>query len=94
MTIHFYLYHNTKIKKGIIIGFYFRALRICTPNFLNDEFDYIENSFMQLQYPKSFIQYVKIKVLTIYKHKYSPEVQNNNFSNDNSFYRYNISPNK
>ena len=50
--IHFYLHHKTKIKSGIIIGF-------CTPKFLNDEFDYIENSFEQLLYPKSFFISVK-----------------------------------
>ena len=25
---------------------------ICTPKFLKEEFNYIENSFAQLQYPK------------------------------------------
>ena len=44
--VHFYLHHNTKIKREIIIGFYHRALRIYTPKFLNYEFVYIENSFM------------------------------------------------
>ena len=27
--IHFYSYHNNKIKIGVIIGFYLKALRIC-----------------------------------------------------------------
>ena len=49
--IHFYII----ISKQRGISLYFRALKICTLKFLNDEFDYTENSFMQLQYPKSFI---------------------------------------
>ena len=44
-----------KLAYGIIIGFYLRALSICTEKILNDEFDYIENSFTQLQNPKSFM---------------------------------------
>ena len=39
----------------MIVGFYLRPLRICTPKLLNDELDYLENSLAQLQYYKSFI---------------------------------------
>ena len=54
-NIHFYSHHSTKIKSGIIIGFYLRAFWICIFKFLNDEFDNKENSFAQLQSPKFFI---------------------------------------
>ena len=37
--IHFYSYHNNNTKRGIIIGFYLRALRICSLKY--DEFIYI-----------------------------------------------------
>ena len=37
--IHLDSHHNAKIKNGMIIGFYVRDLRICTPNFFYDEFD-------------------------------------------------------
>ena len=34
-----------------------RALRICYPKHLNDEFNHIENSFLNLLNPKSFIHF-------------------------------------
>ena len=63
--IHFYSHHNNT-KRGIIIGFYLWALRICSSKYLNDEFIHIENSFLNLQYPKSFIHFAKSKALTIH----------------------------
>ena len=48
---------------------------------------------MLLQYPKSFMPHVKIKTLKIHKHKCSPEVQNNNFSKNNTLNKYIIVPN-
>ena len=77
----------------ITLCFYFRALRTCIPKFLKDEFDYIENSFAQHQYPKSFKQHDKIKAYKIHKCKCSPKIGNNNFSNNNTFHRYMILPN-
>ena len=62
--IHFYSHHNN-IKRGIIIGFYLRALRICSLKYLNDEFNHIENSFPNLLYSKSFINFAKSKALKI-----------------------------
>ena len=55
--IHFYSHHNNNTKRGIIIGFYLRAIRICSSKYLNDQFIHIENSFLNLQYPKSFINF-------------------------------------
>ena len=37
--IHFYSHHNTNNKRGIIISFYLWVLRICSPKYLNDEFN-------------------------------------------------------
>ena len=36
---NFYSHHNST-KRGIIIGFYLRALRICSLKYLNDEFNH------------------------------------------------------
>ena len=52
--IHFYSHHNNKIKTGLIIGFYVRALRICSPEYLDEEFEYIEHSLKRLKYLKIF----------------------------------------
>ena len=77
--IHFSSQHITKIKNVIIVGFYLRAQRNCSPRFLNDELDYIENSFTQLQYHKSFIQRSKIKAFKIHKRKSYPINSHDNF---------------
>ena len=50
-------------------------------------------SFLQLCYSKSFIQCAIIKALEIHKHKCSPKIPNNNFSNNNLLHRYIILPN-
>ena len=64
--IDFYSHRTNKIKTGIIIGFYLRALRICSPQYLNEEFEYFEHSFKSLKYPKCFILNARIKALKIY----------------------------
>ena len=46
--IYFYPRHHNKIKTGLIIGFHLRALRICGPLYLNEEFEYIEHSLKSL----------------------------------------------
>ena len=91
--IHFYSHHNNNTKRGIIIGFYFRALRICSPKYLNDEFIHIENSFLNLQYPKSFIHFVKSKALKIHN-KNQPQTNTHSISDKTSFpHRYITLPN-
>ena len=45
---------------------YGRALRICSPKYLNDKFDYIENSFLSHLYRKPFIHFAKSKALKIH----------------------------
>ena len=75
--IHFYLHDNNNTKSVIIIGFYLRALHICSSKYLNDEFIHIENSFLNLQYPKSFIHFAKSKALKIHNKNQS---QTNAFS--------------
>ena len=90
--IHFYSYHNTKIKSRIIIGFYLAVLRICAPKFLDDKFDFIEKSFAQLQYPKYFRQRAGKKNLKFANVK---NFQNFlNFFNNHSLHRFIILHNK
>ena len=67
--IIFYSHYNTNTKRGIITGFYLRVLRNCSPKYLHDEFDRIENSFLNFLYPKTFIQFAKSKALKIHKRK-------------------------
>ena len=44
-----YSHHKNNTKRGIIIGFYLTALRICSSKYLNGVFIHIENSFLKLQ---------------------------------------------
>ena len=53
--IHFYSHDNNKIKIGLIIGFYLRALGIRSPQHIDEEFKYIEHSLKSLKHPKLFI---------------------------------------
>ena len=88
MCAHTYIY----IYIYIYI-FYLRALRICSSKYLNDEFIHIENSFLNLQYPKSFIHYAKSKALKIHNKNQS---QTNIYSisdKTNSPHRYITLPN-
>ena len=55
---------NTKIR--VIIGFYLRALRICSPKHLNDEFNHKGKPFLNLLYRKFFIHFAKFKALKIH----------------------------
>ena len=62
--IYFYSHHNT--KKGVIIGFYLRDFCIFSPKYLNNQSNYIENSFLNLHYSKHFIHFAKFKALKIH----------------------------
>ena len=67
---HFHSYHNTNTKRGIIIGFYLRALCICSPKYQDEEFNYLENSILNILYSKPFIQFAKSKALKTHKSKW------------------------
>ena len=86
--IHFYSHRNNNTKRGLIIGFYLRALRICPSKYLNDKFIHIENSFLDLQYPKSFIHFAKSKALKIHN-KNQTQTNAHSISDKTSFsHRY------
>ena len=72
--IHFYSHHYNKIKTGLIIGFYLRALRIYRPQYLNEEFKY-----KSLKYPKFFILDARKKALKIHSSN-KPKKTNPNIS--------------
>ena len=42
---------------------------ICSPKYLDEEFNYEEYSFLNLLYPKPFIQFAESKSFKIYKRK-------------------------
>ena len=63
--IHYYSAHNGRVKSGVIIGFYLRAYRICSDEFLKEELAHIQDIFRQLKYPKAMIVRCKQKARKI-----------------------------
>lgn len=53
--LHAFSDTDDSVKIGVIAGMYLRALRICSPINLNNEFAYIKNIFKNLGYSESFI---------------------------------------
>ena len=60
---------------GVLIGFYLRALRICSPEHLTNELRTIETCFNDLKYPRNFLTRAKKKAQTIHG-KHTPKEQN------------------
>ena len=50
--LHFYSAHSSRVKSGVIIGFYLRAYRVCSEEYLNEELEHIQKIFTELRYPK------------------------------------------
>ena len=64
--IHFYSGHHLRYKRGIVIGFFLRAYRICSPEYLEEEINHIFSRFAQLMYPKGMLVELKKKAKTIW----------------------------
>ena len=54
--IHFFSYHSSEIKFGVAIGLFLRAFRLCSPQNLDAEINYIKLSLSNLAYPSWFIE--------------------------------------
>ena len=54
--IHFYSFHSKNVKSNIVTNMFFRALRLCDPQYLDDEFKHIFHTFKNLGYPHYFIR--------------------------------------
>ena len=63
--VHFFSGHSDRVKSGIVLGFFLRAFRICSEEYLDDEVRHIFSSFAKLKYPKSFLIRLKKKALDI-----------------------------
>ena len=53
--LHYFSFHSSKVKLSVPQGLFLRALRICSPEFLQKEFDFIFASFSSLGYPKPIL---------------------------------------
>ena len=64
--IHFFSYHSHEVKMSVIVGLFLRALRICDPHKLDEEVNFIRNSFLDLAYPAWFIERAITKARRIF----------------------------
>ena len=67
--IHFFSYHDDKVKVSVISSLFLRAYRICSPSFIDKEIEIIFNCFKSLGYPYWFIEKAHFKARKIF---YSP----------------------
>ena len=63
--IHFLSAHDDETKRGVVIGFFLRAMRICSEEFLSQEVDYIMGTFKELGYPSGLLFQLKQKAKNI-----------------------------
>ena len=67
--VHYYSGHSDRVKRGVVIGFFLRAYRICSKEFLEEEIEHIMSSFTKLKYPKGLLISFETK-----SHKHKKEV--------------------
>ena len=53
--LHFFSFHPLIVKMNVARGQFLRALRICSPEHLDDEIDFIYNSLLKLAYPRDVL---------------------------------------
>ena len=63
--IHFYSSHSHRTKTGIVLGFFLRAFRICSHEFLEEELQYIRGVFTKLGYPLGLLYQLEKKAVKI-----------------------------
>ena len=63
--IHYLSAHSEKVKSGVVIGLFLRALRICSPEYLEDEFNHVIEAFKRLHYPLGMLLRLRRTAITI-----------------------------
>lgn len=53
--IHYYSAHHNNVKESVFSSMFLRALRLCSPEYLDDEFHKIYNIACKLKYPSQMI---------------------------------------
>ena len=54
--IHYYSNHARHVKRNIVTNMFMRALKICDPSYLEEEFNHIRQAFKRLGYPEPFLR--------------------------------------
>ena len=65
--VHYFSGHSRRVKKSTVVGFFLRAFRICSPEFLDPELQNIMESFRKLQYPTGFVLMMQKRAYTIHR---------------------------
>ena len=63
--IHYLSRHDKRTKTGVVLGFFLRAFRICSEEFLQAELDYIIKAFEKLKYPMGLLHQLRRKAAAI-----------------------------
>lgn len=63
--LHFFSHHDHRTKRGVLIGFFLRALRICSPEFVEEECHHITTMFQRLRFPQHIINSCREKATKI-----------------------------
>ena len=63
--IHYLSAHSERVKSGVVIGLFLRALRICSPECLDDEFNHIIQAFRKLHYPEGMLERLRRTAIRI-----------------------------
>ena len=72
--------HAKSIKLSVVQGLFLRALRICSPDFLDDEINFIFSSFTKLAYPNYVLKTALSKAKsTYYKSNPRPKFKGSTF---------------
>ena len=64
--VHYLSRHSERTKTGTVIGFFLRALRICSEEYIQHDFQYIFDTFKKLGYPYGLLQRLKKKANEIF----------------------------
>ena len=66
MNLHSFSSHSISVKLGSINSIFIRTYKICDPQFLEAEIEFIFNAFLKLGYQRNFIEKSHQKAHSIY----------------------------
>ena len=71
--VHFYSGQNKKVKTSVFTSMFLRALRICSPEYIDEEIVKIRNTGKKLKYPDSVLDYAfEAAKKTMYQNQKEP----------------------
>lgn len=65
--LHFLSAHDEHTKAGVVIGFFLRALRVCSKCYLDAEYSYIKQAFRSMGYPAGWLESLQRKAVQIHQ---------------------------